>query len=199
MPKYARLPDEEAPPSKKSDTEVARKVEKGLRAARAAMSATSIEGLISETNLPALEGNEPLTDLATRLDREADLWRNLAFREMSRMVWSARMITAIALVVVLGDLGLAFIAGVGAFFGVEAGGRSVLVLTASVVITLGLCAAVAVAIVSRRSQREIVQSALARSDLAELRLHRVAIAMAHKKVDEGRYADALLRLERDAT
>ncbi|MGZ3477348.1 MAG: hypothetical protein ACXWUG_28050, partial [Polyangiales bacterium] len=51
----------------------------------------------------------------------------------------------------------------------------------------------------RRSQREIVRDALARADLAELRLHRVALAMASVKADPDRAREALARLEKDVT
>lgn len=203
MAKYAKLPDE--PSSKKNEDadEVVREVSKGLRVAKAAMTesaATSIEGLISQTNLPALDGDDPLHDLATRLDREADLWRNLAFREMARMAWSARFITGVAVLVVLSDLALAAVAGLGALFGAEqAAGRSMLVGVAAVVVTLALAVVPAIALASKRSQRELVQSALSRADVAELRLHRVGIALAYKRTDETRYMEALTRLERDAS
>ena len=50
----------------------------------------------------------------------------------------------------------------------------------------------------RRAQREVVKDALARADLAELRLHRVSIVLASRKLEGDGYAAALLRLERDA-
>lgn len=206
MAKYAKLPDEDsdAPKSKKDSTEeVVREVQKGLRVAKSAMvesPATSIEGLISQTNLPGLEGADPMRDLATRLDREADLWRNLAFREMARMAWSARFITGVAVLVVLSDLALAAVAGLGALFGAEqATGRALLVGVAAFVVTLALSVVPAIAIASRRGQQELVRAALSRADLAELRLHRVAIALDYKRMDEAKYLDALARLERDAT
>ncbi len=207
MAKYSKLPDEDedAPPVKKKDQteEVVREVQKGLRVAKAAMvesSATSIEGLISQTNLPGLEGPDPMRDLATRLDREADLWRNLAFREMARMAWSSRFITGVAVLVVLSDLALAAVAGLGALFGAEqATGRALLVGVAAFVVTLALAVIPAIALASKRAQQELVRSALSRADLAELRLHRVAIALDYKRIDEGKYIEALARLERDAT
>lgn len=204
MAKYAKLPDDESPSKKKGEEteEVVREVTRGLRVAKAAIAenaTTSIEGLIGQTNLPGLDGDDPLHDLATRLDREADLWRNLAFREMARMAWSARFITGVAVLVVLSDLALAAVAGLGALFGAEASGRSILVGVAACVVTLALSVVPAIALASKRSQRELVQSALARADIAELRLHRVAIALAYKHADEAKYMEALTRLERDAT
>lgn len=195
MGKYAKLLSEA-----RGDETLA-KMEKGLRVARAAITEsekTSIVGLISGTDLPEL-GQEPLADLATRLDREADLWRNLAFREMAKMTTQSRVVTALAIAAALADIALAGVATLGAVFGLESAHRGALVFTAFVVVTLGLGAAAALVMLGRRAERELVRAALARADQAELRLHRVALVMAAKKLDEARYAEALARLERDAT
>jgi hypothetical protein len=51
----------------------------------------------------------------------------------------------------------------------------------------------------RRTQREVVRDALLRADLAELRLHRIAIATASLNLDLERARETLVRLEKDVT
>ena len=43
-----------------------------------------------------------------------------------------------------------------------------------------------------------VRAALSRADVAELRLHRLGVALAWRKADAAKYAEALARLEREA-
>jgi hypothetical protein len=206
MPKYAEVPDETREEGDDERTPRARdealaEASRGLRQAARAVGAprgTEVEALLGRTDLPALAGDDPLRELATRLDAEADLWRNLAFREMARSAWASKLVTGLAIVVLALDAGLAAVAALGALFGAEAGDRSLLVLTAGGLLTAALAVVMLVVHVNRRGERDLVRSALARADMAELRLHRLGVALAWRKADEARYLDALGRLEKDA-
>lgn len=208
MPRYSDVPEDDAKedrPKKKRAQEAAEitiaEVDRGVRRAARALAephGTEVEGLIGRTDLPALAGEDPLLELAERLDREADLWRNLAFREMARTAWSSRLLSALAIVVLVADGALGGIAALGALFGAEAGSRALLVLTAAGVVTAALGVVWLVVHGNRRAQADTVRAALSRADVAELRLHRLGVALAWRKADAAKYAEALARLEREA-
>lgn len=157
-----------------------------------------VEALIADSNLPEVDADDPLAALARRLDREADLWRNLAIRELAHVAWANRIAHAASIVAIVGVVSLAFVAALGALFGGSSGGRALLVGVAAAVLSLGALVATWTSGGVRRSQREIVRDALARADLAELRLHRIAMAMASCKADPEHARDVLARLEKDA-
>ena len=178
-----------------------RDVGRGLRAASHAFdepAGTKIEGLISEANLPALAGDDPLAELAARLDREGDLWRNLALRELARHAWAGRLAQIVAVVAVLGDAALACIAAMGALFGGEhAHEKLALILGGVASLTVGAIVVAWVSASSQRTQRAVAAEALARADVVELRLHRIGVALAARKIDPERARESLARLERD--
>jgi hypothetical protein len=206
MSSYAKLP-EDSPREKDreiergdSDAEVIDRIGRGVRTAARTLgppTGTEVEGLISGTDLPSLDGDEPLRELAMRLDREADLWRNLAFRELARSVWMHKFMVAVSLFVLLGEGALVALASIGVIFG-DDGTRAPLLVASALVLLTALGAFFAIVSVQRRTQNRVVENALRRADLAELRLHRVAFALAWEKVDRSRMGDALVRLERDA-
>jgi hypothetical protein len=199
MSSYAKLPDQAAPETS-TDSEVIDRIGRGVRSAARTLgppTGTEVEGLIAGTDLPSLVGEEPLRELAARLDREADLWRNLAFRELARGVWTQKVTMAVAFFVLAGECALVALASLGVIFG-DDGSRVPLLVTSALVLAAGLGAFFAVATVHRRGQSRVVEHALRRADLAELRLHRLAFALAWEKVDGARLGDALIRLERDA-
>jgi hypothetical protein len=200
MSAYAKLPsnDPENDPVAKAQ-KIARA---GLRQASRALegpAGADVAALIADTNLPEVDGDDPLAALCKRLDREADLWRNLAIRELAHVAWANRIGHAASIVTVVGVVALAGVAAFGALFGATASGRALLVGTAAVSLALGALVASWVSSSIRRSQRDIVRDALVRADLAELRLHRVALAMASVKADPERAREALVRLEKDVT
>lgn len=172
----------------------------GLREASKALAGpegTDVQGLLASTNLPEIEGEDALRDLAARLDREGDLWRNLAFRELANARWTQKMLQVVAGLVLASAIGLAVLAGVAALFG--AGGATALLVGAgAAVLATGTGLFVLVVAFVRRGQRETLREALARADLAELRLHRVAIALAARAATPDAISDVLARLERDA-
>lgn len=208
MARYSDVPEDETkeaqkkkPRAREAADLALEEVDRGVRRAARAFAephGSEVEGLIGRTDLPALAGDDPLLELAERLDREADLWRNLAFRELARTAWSSRLLVALAIVVLVADAALGGIAALGALFGAEAGARSVLVLTAAGVVTAALGVVWLVVHGNRRTQAEVVKGALARADVAELRLHRLGVALAWRKADAAKYAEALARLEREA-
>jgi hypothetical protein len=172
----------------------------GLREASHALAAprgTDVEALLESTDLPGIEAQDALADLAARLDREADLWRNLAFRELANARWSARILQVVGVVMVVATLTLAGLAGFGGLFG-GSWERAALIGVGALVLAVGTGLVVAVQGLIRRSQRETLREALARADLAELRLHRVAIALAARHAAPETAGEVLARLERDA-
>lgn len=173
---------------------VAGSIGSGLREASAALrgpEGAEIEGLLSQTDLPDLSGEDPLRALAARLDREADLWRNLAFRELAQERWTNRIVQTVAVSVAAGAFVAASLAVLGAMLGAH--GRIPLLLTAVGLLVAGGLGTVAVVHTVRRSHREVLRNALARADLAELRLHRVAVALSARALDPGRAVEALER------
>jgi hypothetical protein len=206
MSSYAKLP-EDAPEERKrhsekesTDAEVIDRIGRGVRTAARTLgppTGTEVEGLIAGTDLPSLEGDEPLRELAMRLDREADLWRNLAFRELARGVWMQKLMIAVSLLVLLAECALVALASLGVIFG-DDGTRAPLLIASALVLLTALGALFAIVSVQRHTQHRVADQALRRADLAELRLHRIAFALTWEKVDRARLGEALIRLERDA-
>ncbi|MBZ0121173.1 MAG: hypothetical protein K8H88_29530 [Sandaracinaceae bacterium] len=212
MSAYAKLPSQE--PETKPETRAAAALDQaekiagtlgkgiggGLRDASQALSApkgTDVEGLIGGTDLPELEGEDALRDLAARLDREGDLWRNLAFRELANARWTQKMLQIVAGLLVLATGGLAIVAAIGALFG-AAPERAILIGAGALVLAVGTSLFALVVSLVRRGQRETVREALARADLAELRLHRVAISIAERQADPSQAKDVLAKLASEA-
>lgn len=197
MSAYSKLPsnDPENDPLQKAE----RIAKAGLRRATRALegpTGADVAALIADTNLPEIEGEDALSALARRLDREADLWRNLAIRELAHIAWANRIGHAASIVTILGIVCLAGVAAFGALFG-AGGARAVLVGVGALALALGTLAVSWSASATRRSQREVVREALVRADLAELRLHRVALAIAAVKLDPTNAPSAIARLEKD--
>lgn len=146
--------------------------------------------------LPDVLPGEPLADLAVRIDREADFWRAFAIRSLRpggpRNVAIAAAAIGVGSAVVLGVVG-AF----GALLGIESAGVDL--LETAIALAALLLASVLMAAFVERTRRDAAARALARAEVAERRLERVAAILELKKTDEGRYRDALARLERDPT
>jgi hypothetical protein len=181
----------------------AQRVGEGIRRASGAFAAPTgaeLEGLLAGVDLPEIGGDgDAVVGLAIRLDREADFWRGLALRSLARAAWADRVAQIIAVLAGIGGLALAVIGGLGALFGAAGeGGRALLVAAAAAALVVACLLVNLVSARVRRAQREVAREALARADLAELRLHRVSIVLALRKVEGAEYAAALLRLEHDA-
>ena len=206
MAKYATLPEpaSSTTPRTNDDAERAlRSVSRGLDYAARVLDApagTAIEDLLGATDLPTLTGDNPLLELAARLDCEADLWRNLALRELARLEFRAKTNGALVIVFLAADLALAALAGVGALFGsASAWERAGLLATGAVIVTVAAAFTAAQGARARQASEQLVRTALARADLAELRLHRIGIALAYGKTENAQSLEAISRLERDAT
>ncbi|MCC6559186.1 MAG: hypothetical protein IT372_40185 [Polyangiaceae bacterium] len=156
------------------------------------------QALMERADLPELHGEAPLVSRAMRLDREADLWRGVALRQLERAAWTGRLIVIGGAVALLGEVALAAIGGFRALFGGALAAAPPLLLGISAaILALGtVCAAWALSR-GRQSQIEIARSALVRADLAELRLHRVACLLELRASSPERYTEAIERLERE--
>lgn len=216
MSAYAKLPDDEpeertaARELRESAERVASSVSttissasvtvgRGLRRAGRELEAPSgseVAALIAEANLPEIDGDDALAALTRRLDREADLWRNLAIRELAHVAWANRIAHLSSALTIVGVLGLAALAAFESLLSAS-GGRALLLVVGASVLAMGAIVATAASASVRRSQREVVRDALVRADLAELRLHRVAVAIAAAKADPANAREAIARLERD--
>lgn len=153
----------------------------------------------SDADLPELrartEGGEPLFDLALRLDREADFHRTLAVRTLRP--GSGRLLALLSgFVALAGGTMLALAAGVRAFFGASIGDAS---FAEAAALSLVLAVSAGVGLFMEGDQRRRAQAALARAELAERRLERIAAVLALKEHDPKRFGDALTRLEREPT
>jgi hypothetical protein len=205
MSAYAKLPEVE---KRVSDTvakvasDVGNTVQTGLSGVSRELGAPAgadVAALIAEANLPELAPEEALPSLARRLDREADLWRNLALRELAHVAWANRIAHLASAMTMFGVAALAVIAAILAFFGAAAPERSLLLGVGALVLVMGAGAALWLSSSVRKSQREVVRDALVRADLAELRLHRIAVAMASMRAEGEIARSAIARLERDVT
>lgn len=154
--------------------------------------------LLLQADLPELSGDDALASLAKRLDSEADFWRAVAMRQLARAAWTERIGVTGSLLLLVGGVVLAAIAAFRALFA-TAGGVSTAMLV-GVGLGVLLVASVAVGQLSsrlRRGQIEAVRDALVRADLAETRLHRIALLMEMRAGAREGYVAALAELEAD--
>jgi hypothetical protein len=163
-------------------------------------SSPELEALYQKTDLPQLVASDPIGSLAVRLDREADLWRSLALRALARAGWADRIAQGTGIVVGLGAVALAVIAGLGALFGAEGSvDRVVLVGAALGALTTGALLVTWISGTIRKAQRDLAREATLRADLAELRLHRIGVVTALLQIEPDAGRQALARLERDVS
>lgn len=163
-----------------------------------APSATELDSLVEGSDLPELgPGPDTLSALALRLDREADLWRALALKAMSRSAWADRTAHGASVVAAVGCVGLAGIAAMEALFSGATWHKALMVAVGGLLLVVGALVVGGAGSAIRRAQREVARESLARADLAELRLHRVAVVLAVRKEDPGAFVEALRRLERE--
>ncbi|UQA62192.1 hypothetical protein [Polyangium aurulentum] len=180
----------------------ARALESGMSTASRAFedpatSAMAAE-LVAEAELPELGGEDALASLAKRLDRESDLFRGIAMRQLARAAWMDRLGVTGSAVSLVGVVVLAAIAGFRALFAPD--GAPLVAVLLGVGAALLLAGAMALGRTTARirtGQSEAAREALGRADLAEARLHRVAALMEMRRADPERYRTALGELERD--
>lgn len=172
-----------------------RSVSGGLQAASERIDAERAEWqrFLERSDLPDVRGDDPIAELAARVDREADLWRSVAIRAM-RPGASRSIVIGATLVGLSGGLGLAALGGLRGLFGTDASAGQLWAAAAALGLGVGL--AIAAAAWLDRSASRAAAEALARSDAAEKRLQRIAALLALRRADPGAFKDALERLER---
>ncbi|MFN7698660.1 MAG: hypothetical protein ACK5U8_12240 [Deltaproteobacteria bacterium] len=171
-------------------------VRKGLASAKAGMDRAS-EHVEAEqqrwrtraerTDMPGIGTDDPLGDLAVRLDRQADFFREIAVDAMRPGMVRGAMV---ALVITLGAVTAAL--GLLACWRVLIGGGAIdgLPAVAGAVALAGLAAAAAGWAVER-GRAAVAHEALARAEQAEARLCRVAELIGLEKHDRGALVEAL--------
>ncbi len=155
--------------------------------------------LLTQADLPALSVEDPLVSLASRLDREADFWRGVAMRQLARAAWTERLGMTSSILLLVGGVVLAAIAAFRALVATKGSGNATAMLL-GVGLAVLLVAALAVGgLVGRlrRGQMEAVKDATTRADLAELRIHRLALLMELRAAGREGYVAALSDLEAD--
>jgi len=154
--------------------------------------------LLSQADLPELAHDDALASLARRLDREADFWRSVAMRQLGRAAWTERLGVSGSLLLLIGAVVLAAIAAFRALVATQGGGATAMLL--GVGLGVLLLAALAIGRLSsrlRQGQLEAAREGLLRADLAEMRLHRIALLLELRTTGRDGYLAALSELEAD--
>ena len=154
---------------------------------------------LKQADLPELQAETPLVSLGVRLDREADLWRGVAMRQLARASWMDRIAVTSTVVAFIAVLVLAAIAAFRALFagvsGPPGGAMPLLLSIGALLIVMGCVMLSRVAARIRHGQIDVSREALRRADLCELRLHRVAVLLEVRAADPEGYRAALKQLE----
>ena len=154
--------------------------------------------LLSQADLPDIAQDDALASLARRLDREADFWRGVAMRQLARAAWTERIGVTGSLLLLVGGVVLAAIAAFRALFASEGGSATAMLLGVGIGVLLVASIAVGRLLARlRQGQMEAVKDALARADLSEMRLHRIALLMELRSAAKDGYVAALEGLEAD--
>jgi hypothetical protein len=171
-------------------------VANGLREAEKRLEdeAKAWEAQADQAALPHVRADDPLLDLAGRVDREADYWRGLAVRSM-RPGAARNLAVAGGARALVSGLALAGLGIVATMFG----GTGPAAASATTAGGIALCAVVAgvLGAVAERGHARAAQAALVRADHAERRLERIAAIMALRGASQAKYVEALARLERE--
>lgn len=169
----------------------------GASAALATPDSADLAPLLPAVDLPELPADGPLGALATRLDREADLCRGLALRELARVAWTTRITQTVVIVAAACEILIATAAAGVALVGGVGDGRAGLFLLAALIVAGGAGLVLAAAGRARASHTKLADDATLRARSLEERIFRVAIALEWRRAGEPLYQDALARLERD--
>lgn len=154
--------------------------------------------LLDQANLPEIESDNPLVSLGARLDREADFWRGVAMRQLTRAAWMDRLSVSGTVVLLVGVVVLASIAAFRALVASDAAVQVTILLgVAALFLLIGAATIQRATTKVRQGQLEVARDALMRSDLAESRLHRLAAIIEMRTSDQEGYRTALRELESD--
>jgi hypothetical protein len=160
--------------------------------------AAEAAALTREADLPELDGEDPLSSMSVRLDREADLYRGIALKQLARAAWMDRLAVTGVVLVIVGEIVLAAIAGFRALFSAEHASQPAILLLTGALLLLAVTAILGRVVSGiRAGQIAVARDALARADLAEARLHRLAALLAIREGDPEGYPAALRALEGD--
>lgn len=159
--------------------------------------------LLRQADLPELDGGNPLSSLGIRLDREADLWRSVAMRQLARAAWMDRIAISTSVVSMVGVMVLAAIAAFRALFvsassaalASQGFGVALLLLVGALLVLVGSWRLTRAAAQIRAGQIAVAREALARADVSELRLQRLAVLLETRGADPESYRAALRQLE----
>jgi hypothetical protein len=162
--------------------------------ALAAPEGADLAPLLSATDLPELPQEGALGSLGVRLDREADLYRNVALRELGRVAWIDRVTLTVAVLAFLGEAALAAAAGFSAIAGAIEGRGSLFAL-AAIILAAGPAGIAAIVASSRKMHRALATEALERSRSIEEKIFQLAVTMEWRKTEPPLFQDALARLE----
>lgn len=174
----------------------------GLERAGAALATpenADVTALLSAVDLPELTSDGPLGALALRLDREADLFRGVALRELARVGWVSRITQTMVVATATCAIAVAACAVMLAVFGGTIEGRLGLLLLAATVVGAAGVGVAAAAARTRTAHTQLAHDALARARVIEERLFRVGLTMEWRSAGPTLYQEALARLERDAS
>lgn len=178
-----------------------RGMSRGITEANAAL--TTPEGaelapLLAATDLPELPSEGPLGSMGVRLDREADLLRNVALRELARVGWMERISLMVIIAAVVSEVAVAGCATLSAMIGSGEGRAGLFALAA--LILAGAAGGTTFAIArSRAAHRALAAESLTRARKVEERIFRLALVMEWRAAGPELYQDALARLERDVS
>jgi len=154
--------------------------------------------MLDQADLPQITGEDPLGSLGNRLDREADFWRGVAMRQLTRAAWMDRLSISSTVVLLVGVVVLASIAAFRALVASDAAVQvSILVGVATLLLLIGALTIQRATNKIRQGQLDVARDALQRSDLAESRLHRLAALIEMRTSDQEGYRTALRDLESD--
>ena len=178
-------------------------VERGVKSVGQALedpaAAAFASEVIKQSDLPEVDAQAPLSSLALRLDREADLWRGLAMRQIVRASWMERISVSTTVIAFGMGVTLSAIAAFRALFassGLSAGWMVALLLGVGVIVLSAGCLAIQrVTTAVRRGQIDVARESLQRADLCELRLQRLAVLLELRGQDAASYRTALQQLE----
>jgi hypothetical protein len=173
---------------------------RGLTEANAAL--TTPEGaelapLLAATDLPELPSEGPLGSIGVRLDREADLLRNVALRELARVGWMERISLMVIIAAVISEIVVAGCATLSAMMGGD--GRVGLFALAALILAGAAGGTTFVIAKSRAAHRQLAAESLTRARKVEERIFRLALVMEWRLAGPELYQDALARLERDVS
>jgi hypothetical protein len=171
-------------------------VGRGAGAALAAPEAADLGPLLPATDLPAITSEGALGALATRLDREADLFRSVALRELARVGWLERVTQLTMIAAAVCEVIIAACAAAVAIFGGPLEGRAGLFFLAATFVAMGAGGVVYAAARIRASHNDRADAALSRARSIEDRIFRVGLVMEWRSEGDTLYQDALARLER---